>query len=289
MVDGRLTQADAAHRRWPGSPTASVLVLAALLLTGCGMPSPTFTSPSLAGQTPVAGAASASAHAPSVSRPSASPAAEVSIDPSWRLNPAVTCDTPELAFAPEALDQPMGAEADPDPAAAALRAFLAEPDTPEMPYPSTGWRRVLETAKSVVFLASTGGDPGRVIVAFRLTTSWTLDLTGPCQLHVVIPTGLGAATWELDHAARPALSDRFVRVRARELACASGALPGGRMQPPNVLYTPDGITIILSVRTRPGEQDCQGNPVVPLTVPLREPIGSRRLQDGSTYPPAVRQ
>ena len=273
-----------------GSPARSVLVLAALLLTGCGMPSPTVTSPSPAGQTPVTAAtsASASAPAPSVSGPSASPAAELSIDPGWRRKPAVTCDTPELAFPPDALDQRMGAEADPDPAAAALRAFLAELGAPEMPYPSTGWRRVLETATSVVFLASTDGDLGLVVVAFRRTTAWMLDAAGPCQLRVVFPIGLGAASWELDPAARPAPGDRFVRVRASELACASGAFPGGRMQPPIVLYGTDRITITLSVRTRPGGQDCQGNPVVSLTVPLREPIGLRRLQDGSTYPPAVR-
>ena len=51
-----------------------------------------------------------------------------------------------------------------------------------------------------------------------------------------------------------------------------------------MLYAPDTVTIAIVVRTGPGDQDCQGNSPEPVLVDLSEPLGSRLLFDGSSYP-----
>ncbi|MBI3748899.1 MAG: hypothetical protein HY262_08650 [Chloroflexi bacterium] len=77
--------------------------------------------------------------------------AVASIDPSTVTQPALTCDSDALAFPVSALDAPTGAEQDADPAASALRAFVAGPDAPTNWDPALAWRRVLQTTQAVVF------------------------------------------------------------------------------------------------------------------------------------------
>ena len=58
----------------------------------------------------------------------------------------------------------------------------------------------------------------------------------------------------------------------------------GRLMAPIVLAGPEGVTIAIAARTRPGGQDCPANPAAPVTVELGEPLGDRALFDGSSFP-----
>jgi hypothetical protein len=113
---------------------------------------------------------------------------------------------------------------------------------------------------------------------------WQASEYGSCDLQVAPPEGSGFASWEVDPS-RPTQPDATsLSVLATELACASGTSMAGRLSPPIVLYAPDAVTIALTVRTRPGGQDCPGNSPEPVLVDLSEPLGDRALFDGSSYP-----
>jgi hypothetical protein len=148
--------------------------------------------------------------------------------------------------------------------------------------PDNGWHRVVQTAHTAVFLAK-DTDPGPwALVAFVANgPSWDLDLSGACTLRVAVPKGFSLATWELDPAHPPHAADRVVTVLATETACASGKPPGDRMQPATVVVRPDVVVVTLTVRRRPGGQDCPGNPAVPVKVDLGQPLGDRRLVDSA--------
>ena len=211
------------------------------------------------------------------------------LDPSWAQRPFVRCGADGLAFPSLLMDVPGRAELETDPAAVALQRLLAEPDAPEMPYPSGGWRRVLQSAQSAIFLAPIGGESGWMVAAFQITGGqWTLDLTGPCQPEVAYPPGVGAATWTVDPNAMPSPQDLNVTLIATERACAGGKPPGDRVLAPLVALGSQAIGITAIVRNAPGAQDCPGNPTFPLTVTIGEPIGGRALLDGSTFPPTRR-
>lgn len=92
--------------------------------------------------------------------------------------------------------------------------------------------------------------------------------------------GSGPAEWRLDPAFEPGPASRLVQVLLTERACANGLTPEGRILVPELAYLEDAIHITLSVRSFKGA-DCPGNPEFPLTIDLAEPIGQRRLIDGS--------
>lgn len=69
-----------------------------------------------------------------------------------------------------------------------------------------------------------------------------------------------------------------------ERACASGQAPVGRVLPPVILMDAESVTIVIGVRSAPGGQRCPSNPAFALRVDLPEPLGDRRLLDGSTLP-----
>jgi hypothetical protein len=71
----------------------------------------------------------------------------------------------------------------------------------------------------------------------------------------------------------------------RELTCASGQSPNGRLATPTIRFTPTDVTIIVRIIPLPGSQDCQGNPDFGITVTLSEPVGTRTILDGSADPP----
>ncbi len=216
--------------------------------------------------------------------------AVASIDPSWITQPAITCDTDALAFPPSALDAPTGAEIETDPAASALRAFVAGPDAPTNWDPAPGWRRVLQTPRAAVFLGKSLSSNSPLFVVFSLSPfGWVLDAAGACQLRVVLPEGLGPATWEVDPASPITSASTSVRVLAREIACSGGTDPSERMAAPVVIVDQDRVTMTLVARILPGDHDCPGNPIVGVRVGLPESIGERHLYDGSVFPPEERK
>ena len=196
----------------------------------------------------------------------------------------VTCGDGHV-FAAALLEHAGRAQDEPDPAAAALRAWLASPEGREAP--RTGWVRVGATGDRVQFVARRPDEGGLAVVGFSAHQgAWTLALSGECSPEVALPDGVSRADWRLDPGfPRPDASDRQIHVLLTERACASGEPPKGRVEPPIVVPTERAIVVSIRVRSRPGAQFCPGNPEFALAVDLPEPLGQRLLLDGGVYPP----
>jgi hypothetical protein len=94
------------------------------------------------------------------------------------------------------------------------------------------------------------------------------------------------ATWWLDPVAAPLSAEATsIPALARERECASGQPPGDRLLDPVVFTSDDAILVNIWVRRQQGGGDCQANPAVPVEIMLTEPVGDRRLLDGSEIPP----
>lgn len=195
--------------------------------------------------------------------------------------PTVTCGGGDQ-FPAELLRVEGRAHTEGDPAAAALRAFLAGPEGQF--YPAESWTRVTETANRVQFVGRDGIE--LYLVAFELNGTWQLASSGGCMPELALPEGVTRAEWRIDPAfPAPDPAADSIHVLLTERACASGRPPLGRVLDPQVTSTAEAVTIVLLVRSLPGGQDCQGNPEFPFEVPLSEPLGDRRLLDGALFPP----
>lgn len=97
--------------------------------------------------------------------------------------------------------------------------------------------------------------------------------------------GPQAARWSLpaDEAVGPETTEFTALVT--EVDCASGQSSEGRIVGPEIEFTPDAVIIEFRVRPLGGAQACPGNPPTPVRVQLGQPLGDRRLLDGSVDPP----
>lgn len=104
---------------------------------------------------------------------------------------------------------------------------------------------------------------------------------------VVLPPGLGEASWELDPAFEPPSAETTdVHVLVTELDCTSGSEIGDRLVGPEVRESDDQVVIAFAVTPPEGSAfDCQGNPPHAVTVGLSAPLGNRVLADGRWVPP----
>ncbi len=214
------------------------------------------------------------------------PAAEATIDPAWVTRPALTCGDPERLFPPEALAGLGLAELGMDPAAGILRATIAEAP-PESQFPAGGWHRVIDDPSGVTFVASGTADTQWVTVTVGVLNG-TLQATeyGQCNLAIAAPDGVNFATWWLDPAGPPlAPETTTLAILIREVECASGQPPEGRVLPPTIITREDGLQIAMGIRAQTTAQDCQGNPAYPVEIVLPEPLGTRGLFDASDFPP----
>lgn len=216
------------------------------------------------------------------SQPSGAPA---SGSPSGAVEPLLSCGG-EYDFSPSLLEGPAAAEADPDPAAAALRGFLAQARDPAI-YPRQGWVRVLSRPDRAVFLAPGPREtPWLMVVAVPGTVEWQVDSFGACQLGLALPEDVLAGEWWLDPAfPAPQPDDVTVRAIVRERACASGRSPVGRVLDPIVVYGREEIQVTIPIRRRPGPNDCAGDVNIAYLIELDEPIGDRALLDAGVLPP----
>jgi hypothetical protein len=97
---------------------------------------------------------------------------------------------------------------------------------------------------------------------------------------------VSAAAWWVDTAALPVTAKATtVRGIVRERVCASGQSPRGRIRAPVVAAGASEVTVTVWIARQPGDQDCPGNPEVPLTIDLGEALGTRALLDGGSTPP----
>jgi hypothetical protein len=244
-------------------PRLGLILLVALLASGCAAPNPTGTAePSVtAGVTPLP-----------------------TIDERGLAAGKLTCGNGDT-FSAAALQGPGAAETGPDGAAAGLRAVLAERGDPQIPL--TGWHLVELTDAHAQFVArGLAGSQWVVVALDRNDDGWTIDLAGQCHLSVVLGPGINPAPWWLDPTAGDLVATQTtLDVLVQESACAGGRPPDGRIVPPVVVYQADALVIAFGTIPLPGAQDCVGAPPAKYRIALREPLGDRRLLDGGTIPP----
>ena len=186
------------------------------------------------------------------------------------------------------LEEGGGLPPDAHPAAGGLATIIAEGGGDGMDrLPRTGWRLVAASPTYAQFVAPTGD--GWAVVAFAAAdTGWVPDTWGEC-VPVPFVEGRNLVEWQFDpDRPRPGPDATTATVLATERACASGKPMGDRLQPPAVTYTDAAVVVLLTALPQAGGQDCPGNPSTPVTIELDEPLGNRRLLDGSVYPPVDR-
>lgn len=253
--------------------SAAIVILTAVWLTACQS----------AGLSPSPTAVSSEAEPGATGEPSPQ-APGATIDPDWVKRPALTCGDNRRLFPPEALTGLGLGELGLDPAAAVLRATIA--DTPDY-YPDTGWHRVLEDPDGVTFVAA--GNPETPW--FEITVGLfdgTLQpiIQGQCTLAIAAPDGVSFGRWWLDPTG-PSITPETttLAILIREQDCASGKPPEGRVLEPSIITTADSFMVAIGIRKQTTDQDCPSNPAFAIDLVLPEPIGSRGLFDASQFPP----
>jgi len=249
----------------------ALLAIAIVAVVACSGPGPVTSPPSAA-----PGLASGTAPPASLGR---------AIDPALAEN-LVRCDVGGDVFPVRLLLSPGRAEAEADAAAAALRAFLADPDRNELGLPKSGWVRIASSAEQGFFVAPMGDAFAQVGVVDG-ANGWTDSVVGRCLPKRVMGEGVGPARWWLDPAAGPIAADATTLDGLLiELACASARSPAGRLVGPEILDRPDQVVVTFGVRTLPGEQDCTNALPIAIRIELPAALGGRPVLDGAVFPPA---
>jgi len=115
-------------------------------------------------------------------------------------------------------------------------------------------------------------------------------LAVPASSHVVAGCADGqgdrgsgeVTTWRVDHSApEPSPSDRTIAVLVDEVACNAGEPPEpDRIQPPDVVYAEDAVTVTYVVEPPEGARTCLASPPARLDLELNQPLADRVLLDG---------
>ncbi len=125
---------------------------------------------------------------------------------------------------------------------------------------------------------------GQYVVLDRTEDGWSAGGWGDCNLAPVVNDGV---SW-VEMSAAPAGLDSAsstLAVEVRERECTSGRDPLPFLHEPTVIEADETVTVYWTSDAPHGAQTCQGNPPVRMAVELDEPLGSRTLLDGSTWPP----
>ena len=185
-------------------------------------------------------------------------------------------------FPLSALTEPVPLEESDHPAAVALRAALADDGAGEMAFlPDDGWIVLSVDEETAVF--GRFGDEVATAALSRGAGGWFVDGfgSGPCDLRVALPEGLGVVEWVVDpDAPDPGPDTTEIRVLVTERACAGGQEMGDRLLGPQVVETDEAVLIAFAAVPVVGGATCPSNPATAVTVRLAEPLGDRELRDG---------
>lgn len=78
-----------------------------------------------------------------------------------------------------------------------------------------------------------------------------------------------------------------IDVLVSEIECTSARDPEPFLAEPVVVETAESVTVYWTTEAMTEGADCPGNPWVPRSITLEQPLGDRELLDGSTYPPRI--
>jgi hypothetical protein len=97
---------------------------------------------------------------------------------------------------------------------------------------------------------------------------------------------VGPAMWWVDpERPKPGPDATAIQALVRERLCAGGRSPEERLIDPTVFASEDAVIVSLWIRQAPHQEVCPENPAFPLEITLPDPLGARRLLDGSEVPP----
>jgi hypothetical protein len=195
-----------------------------------------------------------------------------------------TCGT--FPFGPEILAAGPGHDEDgASPQAAALRLYLASPVRVQHRVPATGWRLLGSDDRRAEF-GATNGQGMWVVVVRNAGALWVANTPDTCQPHLVLPAGLGPASWRIDPTtpAPTPLTQAFDAL-VTERACSSGEPAAGRIVGPQIVKSAEMVLVIFAVRAEDARGPrCPANPASRVTVDLGEALGARLLLDGGRLP-----
>jgi hypothetical protein len=197
----------------------------------------------------------------------------------------VACGT--LPFNPlVAFSRPTDAEKARTPAAAALRAVLAEDLYGQFGAPRHGWRLLAESSDLAEFASGRLGQRVQVIPVERHGKHWEqVGYSGGCE-PALLRGGRQAITWTLAPGQKLKPSTRTIEVQLGPGECDGGRPQAGRLERPAFREEDGALLMALWLGpVRKGPSTCQGigEPPVKITLPRR--LGHRRLLDGGVFPP----
>jgi hypothetical protein len=126
------------------------------------------------------------------------------------------------------------------------------------------------------------GEGAHILELAREGNAWRAAGWADCQLSPVLKEGTSWA--EVTGCKGDAASARLT-ARVNERECASGRDPERFLHEPFVVETSEKVTIYWTSEPPKGGQDCQGNPTIDRVVELKQPLGTRVVFDGLSYPP----
>lgn len=149
------------------------------------------------------------------------------------------------------------------------------------------WRVLSETDDSLTLGLGrwTENGPGKgayILGLEREGPTWQVTGWGDCQLSPMLKAGHSRV--EVSRYRGDAGGTRLI-AEVTERECASGRDPGRFLHDPFVVETSRSVTLYWTSEPPTGSQDCQGNPSVERTVDLEEPLGTRTVLDGLSFPP----
>jgi hypothetical protein len=126
------------------------------------------------------------------------------------------------------------------------------------------------------------GEGAHILELAREGDAWRAAGWAGCQLSPVLKDGKSWA--EVTGYKGDAASARLT-AQVNERECTSGRDPERFLHEPFLVETSDSVTIYWTSEPPEGARDCQGNPSIDRVVELRQPLGTRVVFDGSSYPP----
>jgi hypothetical protein len=124
---------------------------------------------------------------------------------------------------------------------------------------------------------------GQVVALKKATGGWSSSGWGSCmRLEPVLPQ---ASTWvQVRASVEPDPASTKVSVEVSEIECVSGRDPRPFLQVPKVVEDDQAVTVYWTSEMTLDGANCLGNPWVKQTLQLTEPLGDRKLLDGSRWP-----
>jgi hypothetical protein len=147
-----------------------------------------------------------------------------------------------------------------------------------------GWILVEKDAFGATFIADRG-DTWLEAPVFAGTAGWAPGTIDYCSPRPLTLDDGGEAEVYFDPAfPKPTADATEIHVLVHETGCSGGSSPASRLLPPTVSYDEDSVALSVRVRGLGGPATCPGNPRLPVTIQLPEPLGDRALI-GVTAPP----